>query len=185
MRLERVIMDRGANITVESVSAAQLKSQKLRQLLEFWQRLRGARSLPYRSEFIPEQLGFLLGQVSLMQVTHDPLSFRFRLVGTRIEEAGRRGDQNKTLDQIEPDSYRETLIGAFGAAATSAEPVINLIEIRGPHRAFHYEQVVLPFTVKGERVEMLLHGIDWPPDVTPSFEAKPAVRPRPVNRRRN
>ena len=178
-------MDRGADIAMESLSAAQLKSDKLRRLLEFWQRLRGSRSLPFRSEFAPEQLESLLGQVSLVQVMHDPLTFRFRLVGTRIEEAGRRGDQNKTLDQIEPASYRDTLSAAFGAAATSAEPVINLIKLRDTRRVFHYEQLVLPFTVEGEGVDMLLHGIDWPPDVAPSFETDDTVKPRPTQRRRN
>ena len=177
-------MDRGANITMETLAPAQLKSEKLRRLLTFWQRLRGERSLPSRDEFTAEQIGFLLGQVTLVQVTNDPPTYRFRLVGTRIEEAGRRGDQNKTLDQIGPESYRDALKAAYDLAAKSAEPAISRIEIRGPQRRFQHEQVVLPFTVKGGSVEMLLHAIDWAPDVTPNFETKSPVRPGPIRRRR-
>jgi len=182
--LERATMDRGANITLETLSPAQLKSEKLRRLLAFWQQLRGGRPLPFRAEFTAEQIGFLLGQVTLVQVTSDPPTYRFRLVGTRIEEAGRRGDQNKTLDQIGPESYREALRAAYDLAATGAEPAINRIEIHGPQRRFQYEQVVLPFTVEGESVEMLLHAIDWASDVTPNFETKSSVWPGPVRRRK-
>lgn len=176
-------MIQGAKIEVEPLAAGQLRSAKLRRLLRFWEELKGTRPLPARADFGPEQLDYMLGQLSLIEVTHDPLKFRFRLVGTMIEEAGRRGDQNKTLDQIEPDSYRETLEAAYLAAVSHGAPALNLIRIQRQKGMVWYEQVVLPFTVHGDKVAFLLDGVEWPPETKngfANFETSRTMGSRPM-----
>ncbi len=100
--------------------------------------------------------------MSLIDVLSEPAGFYFRLVGTKIEDRGRRGDQGKTLDQIGPAAYRALLTKAYETAVAKAKPVVQRLELKEAPGRIWYERVVLPFTLGGERVEGLLEGIDWP-----------------------
>lgn len=154
------------NIVIETLPSERLESEKLRRLLQYWLDLRGASRMPDRAAFSsPEQLGFILGQITLVDVQREPLNFYFRLVGTKIEEAGRRGDQGKTLDAVEPASYRETLELIYRETTEAAEPGLKRIRLLREADEVWYEQVVLPFTRDGDRVDMLLSGTDWPPEM--------------------
>ncbi len=92
-------------IEVRALAPGQVRSAKLWRLCQFWQALTAVRRLPYRAEFSPEQLPFIIGQISLIDVLGEPAEFYFRLVGTKIEDRGRRGDQGKTLNQVEPAKF--------------------------------------------------------------------------------
>ncbi len=149
-------------IEVWGLAPDQLRSAKLRRLCQFWRELTAVRRLPYRAEFSPEQLPFIIGQVSMIDVLGEPAGFHFRLVGTKIEDRGRRGDHGKILDQIEPAAYRALLTKAYETVVAGAEPVVQRLEFKEAPGRIWYERVVLPFTLGGERVEGLLEGIDWP-----------------------
>src|SRR3546814_15413427 len=46
---------------------------------------RGERPLAARRDILPEEIGFALGRITIMDVRHDPLDFVYRLYG-RSEE---------------------------------------------------------------------------------------------------
>ncbi len=100
--------------------------------------------------------------MTLVDVRGDLMGFYFRLVGTKLEDRGRRGDQGKTLDQIEPAGYRALLAQAYGAAVTRGGSVLHRLEFEQAPGTVWYERVVLPLTLRGETVDALLEGIDWP-----------------------
>lgn len=49
---------------------------------DLWQKKRGDRRLPSRSDFDPVELKPFLSQIILIEVRHDPPDFRYRLAGT-------------------------------------------------------------------------------------------------------
>lgn len=152
-----------ANIGVDKLSPDALESEKLRRFHQIWMDLKGARELPVRAEVSPEQLGFLLGQVTIVDVLQGPLNFRFKLIGTKIEEAGRHGDQGKTVDQIEPAAYRKMVAAAYREVVETREPLCHRINYQHHQSLVTLERVVLPFTIAGSDVEVMLEASDWPP----------------------
>jgi len=151
-----------ATIGVDKVPPDALESEKLRRFHQVWMDLKGEGDLPFRAEVSPEQLGFLLGQVTIVDVLREPLNFRFKLIGTKIEEAGRHGDQGKTVDQIEPVAYRQMVAAAYREVVEGREPVCHRINYQHHQRQVTLERVILPFTLAGGDVEVLLEASDWP-----------------------
>jgi hypothetical protein len=150
---------------INALSLDLVSSKRLDRLFRLWNELRDGQGLPFRSQLSPEQIGFILGRVTIVDVVHDPLNFRFRLIGTRIEEAGRRGDQGKTLDQIEPESYRDMIGSAYREVVESGGPACQRITYVLREDVVSFERVILPFTRTGHRVDLLLEALDWRPGV--------------------
>lgn len=152
---------RGLTIGVEIVSTQALQSEKLRRFHQIWTDLKGAGDLPLRAEVSPERLGFMLGHVSIIEVLREPLNFRYKLIGTKIEDAGRHGDQGKTVDQIEPACYRDMVSAACRTVVDTAQPLVHQVTYLHHQNRVKFERVILPFTVSGGVVEVLLEGSDW------------------------
>ena len=150
---------------ITALSPDLVSSDRLNRLFQLWKELRGGSGLPFRSVLAPEQLGFILGHVTIIDVVLDPLNFRFRLIGTRIEEAGRRGDQGKTLDQIEPASYRDLVGTAYREVVEGALPTCHQISYFHRQDLVSFERIILPFTLTGSAVDFLLEALDWLPGV--------------------
>ncbi len=165
MRPQAAVWNASRDAGINTLSPDLVSSDRLNRLFQLWRELRGGRKLPFRGEFAPEQLGFILGQVTIIDVVHEPLNFRFRLIGTRIEEAGRRGDQGKTLDQIEPASYRDLVGEAYREAVESAQPTCHQISYVYRQELVSFERIILPFTRTGSAVDLLLEALDWLPGV--------------------
>ncbi len=150
---------------IEALSPELVNSDRLSRLFRFWKEVRGTQGLPCRADFAPEQLGFILGQITIVDVLRDPLNFRYRLIGTRLEEAGRRGDQGKTLDQVEPEIYRDMIGQTFRHVVDFRQPVCHHISYLHHQNLVSYEQLILPFSHKGAEVEVLVEALDWLPGV--------------------
>lgn len=154
-----------AKTGVTKLSEHLLQSDKLRRVHQLWVELTGDRPLPLRAEITPERLGFVLGQVTIVDVLRDPLNFRYRLVGTKIEDAGRRGDKGKTIDEIEPAAYRQMVGSAYREVVETAQPVIQQISYLHHQRVVAFERIVLPFSQSGGEVDVLLEASDWAPGI--------------------
>lgn len=150
-------------IEVFKSSPEMLASDHLQSLHAYWRRLRGSEALPRRDDLSPVEVGPVLGQVTIVEVLREPLSFCYRLIGTRIEELGRLGDQGKMLDQIRPAWYRQLCREAYEEAVRSAAPFCLRVCCRRDGNEIAYERMVLPFTRAGTTVEVLLDALDWPP----------------------
>lgn len=160
------------------ITAEQLQCAKLQKLRALWDELRRDRVQPQRCDFVPEQLGFVLGRVSLVEVLPAERNFRFRLVGTQIEDAGRRGDQGRTLDRIELRAYGQMLTEAYGDVTQDAQPICCRVEYRNRDADIWFEHLILPFATEGEEVELLLDAIDWPLGMIQNFRNLAHVEPQ-------
>ena len=163
--LGETAMTESADVGIAALSPDLVNSDRLSRLLGFWKEIRGAQRLPCWADFSPEQLGFILGQITVVDVLRDPLNFRYRLIGTRIEEAGRRGDQGKTLDQVEPASYRDMMGQTFGQVVELGQPLCHHVSYFHHQNLVSFEQLILPISRTGPEVEVLVEALDWLPGV--------------------
>ncbi len=165
MWLGETVMTDSADVGIEAISPDLVNSDRLSRLFRFWKEIRGPQGLPSRADFAPEQLGFILGQINIVDVLRDPVNFRYRLIGTRLEEAGRRGDQGKTLDQVEPASYRDMITKTFRQVVDCKQPLCQHVSYLHHQNLVSYEQLILPFSHRGAEVDILVEALDWLPGV--------------------
>lgn len=79
---------------------AQMRSERVRRLHEYWRAKAGApASVPQRRDIDPTELPDLLPSLLLVDVEHNPLRFRYRLVGTRIVDFSYRDFTGTYLDE--------------------------------------------------------------------------------------
>jgi len=137
---------------------AQIRNASLSRLLDDWIAARGARALPSRHDLPPEKLRELLGDVTLFDVL-GPRSFRYRLVGTRIEY-GRDIRLTGTLLDEHPDQvFAEYAIAVCAEAVATRLPVWRDVDLAGRTRRFRHEVLVLPLSADGEHVDTLMSAI--------------------------
>jgi hypothetical protein len=165
------------------IPAEGLRSDMLRRLVAYWDRLRDGRPMPSRGQLRPEEMGFALGQMMLVDIhwpsavteTSDP-TFRFRLVGSRIEGTGHRGLTGRWAHELQPEFYRNAVLRAYREAAISGAPGIRRIQYSSDGNALSYERVALPLSNHGAGADMLLVGTDWDAANREFFRLYPAVR---------
>ena len=82
--------------------ADSVEDPDLRHLLDYWNRLRGARAMPARAELAPKALRRSLRYVHMYDVVEGGQEFRARLVGTAVYP-GLDNDQTGKLISEHPD----------------------------------------------------------------------------------
>jgi hypothetical protein len=165
------------------IAAGDLRSDMLRRLVAYWESLRDGRPMPARSQLRAEEMGYALGQMMLIDIhwpsavteASDP-TFRFRLVGSRIESTGHKGLTGRWAHDLQPEFYRNAVLRAYREAAIAGAPSIRRIQYSVDGNALRYERVALPLSNYGAGADMLLVGTDWESANRDFFRLYPAVK---------
>lgn len=130
------------------------------ELHAFWRSRCAGDRLPSRRDIDPPSLGKLLQWVFLIDVGQDPLSFRYRLIGTGITRFLGRDFTGRMIDE---ESYGDK-------APTMRRIFLSAIEKRGvtaargrlfyvPTRSFlNFCCVMMPLSSDGDAIDMLFCG---------------------------
>jgi hypothetical protein len=165
------------------LAKAEISRENLRRLVNHWEGLRPAGALPSRQAVRPEDLGFMLSQIMLVDVHRSPcgppvpadFSFRFRLVGTRIEATGHPSLQGRWAHELNPLPYRRLVLQAYCEAVRDAAPNFYRVALDHGGQQLRYERVTLPLAGDGRTVDTLLVGTDWEAANEEFFRVYPAV----------
>lgn len=126
--------------------------------LAYWNSRRGGREMPTRADLDPADIKPLLPHVVLVDVLHDPLDFRFRLLGTEVDRITISNLQGKRFSEI-PHMSRDTNFWARHAeVVTTRRPLVCSIDYVGPdrHVGRQIRQLHAPLTdAAGARVVMI------------------------------
>ena len=133
-----------------------IEDGRLRRLLDYWESKRLGARLPARRHLDPLDFHYLLGWVALIDVSHQPLRFRYRLMGVLLVERFGFDMTGKALDEFPQPEFRGFLEAGWRA----------VVERRAPTHIFHndvvdrhrrdFETLRLPLAGDGETVDMLL-----------------------------
>jgi hypothetical protein len=127
---------------------------KARKLAEYWLAIHPANALPGRQHFDPVDIPLLLSNLWLVDIQHEPIRFRLRLLGTRIVDYAGENNAGRWVDEKWPNFENS----AFMEIARSGEPSWY----RGPSALrpnrdyYELERVRLPLARDGKRVDMIL-----------------------------
>lgn len=136
---------------------------------EYWDAKRGTRRMPSRADIDPIEMVAFLPHVVLMDVLRDakpgwPLDFRYRLLGTTVENHMSRrytGLHLSDMPHQQPDSQ---LWRNFARTVERRQPQMNRVPYVGPHQDFlSLVDLILPLSADGNQVDMLMSIVDFIP----------------------
>ena len=137
-----------------------IERPKLRRLYRDWSERRHGRLMPSRKDFDILDLGYLLGDLNLLDVLYEPLRFRFRVHGSNAVARLGFDLTGKTIDGYPDPDYRRIVREHFTAAVRSKAPQRI---VRDPYRikdrVLRWEGLILPLSTDGSTVNMLLVGL--------------------------
>src|SRR5258708_26651378 len=123
-----------------------------RRLFVYWQQIPPPRGLPGRQHFDPADVAELLPNIRLVEVHRDPLRFRYRLVGSRVDIVHGRNMTNQWLDEAHGDDRKgQALINDYRRVVETGQPTWR----RGPPHLVPEPECV---TVEVLRLPLARHG---------------------------
>jgi hypothetical protein len=133
-------------------------SQELNEMHAYWLAKRGARRMPSRRDIDPTEIPRLLRNVMLIDVLHDPIRFRYRLVGTNVVDATGENRTSKCFDSVDFFAANPIVREQYAAAVTTGEPVHSLEPFYrlDTRREYAVERLMLPLSADGVAVDMIL-----------------------------
>jgi hypothetical protein len=134
----------------------QIEQPSLRQLYAYWNGKRGERRYPARVDINPLELGFVLGNLSLIDVLHDPLRFRVRLQGSLAALRLGYDVTGKFVDEVPDPEFRQVMLDTYRGIVERGEPMRAVREQIYDSRTHRYEIVWLPLSDDGATINMLI-----------------------------
>ena len=136
-----------------------MKHASTRELYAYWQRLRGSRPAPDRTEIEPSDIRRILGDTFILEAVsrHE---YRFRLAGTRVCALyGRelKGKDFLTFWKGKDEEAVATMLAAVSQDAAAAD--FGMTGISAHERELPAEILLLPIRQKGEGWTRILDSI--------------------------
>ena len=140
-----------------------IRDDNVRQFLQLWQDAHMDERAPGKDFLDPIRLRFLLGSLSLLEVHHDPLRFRYRLVGTDIVERLGHELTGKWLDEHPDPALRPFLVKGATMVHHAAMPVYGHVKARTLGEDWLLEVIAVPLLGADGTVAYIGAGQSFPP----------------------
>ena len=147
--------------TAGRVALDDLENAPLISLFEIWNRLRGERLFPARSELTAKSIGRFLRNISIASILDEGRDYEFRIIGDAHVEAYAASYQGKKLSNLVADSptFGAVIKGAYDNVRFKKRPLAfrGLMGRDFPDVRFVYhESVYLPFGTADDVVDHVI-----------------------------
>jgi hypothetical protein len=139
----------------------QIRRPMLRRLYAYWDIRRGDREFPGRPDLDPLDMGFALGNVSLIDVLHEPLRFRYRLHGSIIAERIGIDMTGRFVDEIAEPDRRGFVEENFRTVVATRQPLARSGQRTLDQRLWNFDSIILPLGPADGAIDMLLLGVEY------------------------
>lgn len=144
-------------IRAVSLPREQVDVPLLQRLFAYWDKARAGQRWLRQVDLRPEEFAFALPYVALIdRPPDDGPGLRIRLVGEEIRNEAVGYLRGNLIESIEPAWYRHHLVQRYRAIFTSGEPTFEAVHVVYDVRNYYYHRLLLPLTVNGEQVDILL-----------------------------
>ena len=144
------------DFTGESLPLAELRDATLRSVYDYWCRIRGERELPARGDISPQDTAVYLARVMLIDVSHQPLDFVYRVFGSGIARAAGKDYTGKSVRQLEPAEFAGLIWRQYLDVVNQRTPCLHGIMLSAGARFLRYQRLTLPLSSDGAVVDKLL-----------------------------
>lgn len=137
------------------VPLTDIASHDLRELVDYWDRIRGDGFFPMRSDFDPVEIPKLLRNIRLVDVEKGGV-FRFRLYSSDSTNPDKRDMTRRTTHDYEDGGFGEMVTRHYAEVAADGKAKCWHIKASVHTGNYEYHRVVLPLTRTGAQCDMLL-----------------------------
>ena len=152
-----------------------VESPTLRRFFQYYLEKKGDRAFPARADLDPVEFSYALGDVTLVDVHHDPLNFSFRLDGSRHVERFGFDLTGRSLDEFPYPEMRQAIFDSYKDVIDHREPRRYFRDLESQGRWFRYETLLLPLSDDGRTINMIVSVISFhdlkipiPPESAPT-----------------
>jgi hypothetical protein len=147
----------------EVVSLDAPRDLRLRALYDYWNRLRGDRTMPSRADFDPIAVPKLLPLIVLYTVGENS-AYTVRLVGEEVVQFTGRNTTGSRAGAALPPEATKRLTKILDTVCDGRAPRFRAGKARWlPEKNYrNFEACFLPLSADGERVNMILSGVSFP-----------------------
>lgn len=134
----------------------------LPEALRYWTKIKGERRMPRRCDFDPVDVPRLLPHVILTEVlrTGDERRFedyRFRVIGTYIDERLRRRYTGRRLSELDGKGPGSKVWAAYGDVRAEMAPMVRSLDYVGPMENLKQtRELYLPLSDSDQRVDFVV-----------------------------
>jgi hypothetical protein len=128
----------------------------LKFALDYWFQKRGGRLAPTRADIDPVEIAPLLPRVMLVDVSTDPVDFRFRLAGTGLFRIHGAELTNKRALDLEPPAFAALMQRLYCDALNRRSPIAHRLLIEAETRRSAYMRIILPLSEDGVVINRLM-----------------------------
>ena len=123
----------------------------------YWKEKKGARRAPSRKDIDPLEIRDLLPNIFMMDVLHDPLDYKMRLVGTKLVDAMGVNPTGEMFHDIYKGEIGERLWDEYEQVVTNFDILYSEHTAAWVGKEYaHYERMLFPLSDDGEDVSILL-----------------------------
>ena len=162
IRLDSHFAGRAGRVARPQVDAVELRlddpdlAPDLKFALDYWFEKRGGRLAPTRADIDPADIAPLLPRVMLVDVSTDPIDFRFRLAGTGLFKIHGTELTNKRALDLEPPAYGALIHRLYNDALARRAPIAHRVLIECETRRSAYMRIILPLSGDNQAITRLL-----------------------------
>ncbi len=143
---------------------SQLVDERLQRLYAYWRAACRGRRAPARRDLDPIEFSYMLGHIGLIDVTRDPLRFRWRLHGTSISARLHRDLTGQWIDEMPETDLKIYLLDRCRGLVETGAP-LRIAHVRAFEARTHaYEALWLPLSDDGDAISMLMLAMIYPPE---------------------
>jgi hypothetical protein len=128
----------------------------LKFALDYWLRKCAGRLAPTRADIDPIDIAPLLPRVMLVDVSTDPIDFRFRLAGTGLFKIHGAELTNRRVQDLEPAAYGALIHRLYCDALARRAPLAHQLLIECETRRSAYMRIILPLSEDGVAINRML-----------------------------
>lgn len=133
-----------------------LRSPVNRMSYDYWRQKRGERAMPARCDIDPAEILKILPHVFLLDVRQEPLDFRYRLIGTKMDQHMLGRYTGLWMSQIPHQKAPSRIWANCRKAALEGRPLAGDTPYIGKGKEFlTTEDLLMPLSDDGRAVQML------------------------------
>src|SRR4051812_30059046 len=147
---------------------AALSDPRLHRFFAYLQGKRGDREFAARRDIDPLEFGYILGNVVLLDVEHEPLRFRYRLVGSVLAAATGYDLTGSYVDAHRDPEYRAYVLARYRETVTGRRPSGGIYELVMGRKLKQYQWLRVPLSDDGETINMIVAAVILGDPVSPA-----------------
>jgi hypothetical protein len=144
---------------LEIAAPLEITVPRLQRLHRDWEERRRGREFPSRADFNPLDLRYILGNLSLLDVTYNPLQFHYRIHASLLAERIGKEMTNKSVDDIPVANHAKRARDHFTEVVQRRIPLVYARdpEFIDDHMPKDCEVLVRDGTI----IDMLISALVW------------------------